>query len=148
MVKWSMGRQVGLLLAMMGSAPAAWAQQGAVRGTLQEAGNSQPVPFASVVLLRAGADSAFVAGGQATENGVFEVANVPPGTYRLRATAVGYQTGRRLVTLTAAAPTLALGVLKLRATSTQLKDVVVTAERPVVSGGLDKKVVDVTKDLT
>ncbi len=129
------------------AALAAQAQTGTVRGTLQESGG-QPVPFASVVLLRAGAtDSAFVAGTQAGEDGAFELARVPLGTYRLRASAVGYAAGRRTVSLTAAAPTLALGALRLRAASTQLKDVVVTAERPVVSGGLDKKVVDVTKDL-
>lgn len=121
-------------------------QTGAVRGTVQETGTGQAVPFASVVLLRP--DSTFVGGAQAGANGAFEVAAVPLGTYVLRATAVGYGTVRRPVSLTAAAPTLALGVLRLRVASTRLKDVVVTAERPVVTGGLDKKVVDVTKDLT
>jgi outer membrane receptor protein involved in Fe transport len=123
------------------------AQQGVVRGTLQEVGNNQPVSFASVVLLRR-ADSTFVVGAQAADNGVFELTNVPLGQYVLRATAVGYRTGRRIISLTAAAPTMALGSLHLRPAATQLTDVVVTAERPVVSGGLDKKVVDVSKDLT
>ncbi len=36
----------------------------------------------------------------------------------------------------------------MRAAATQLKDVVVTAERPVVSTNLDKRVIDVSKDLT
>ncbi|NML64428.1 TonB-dependent receptor [Hymenobacter sp. RP-2-7] len=130
------------------STATAWAQTGTVRGTLQETGG-QPVPFASVVLLRAGAsDSTQVTGAQASESGAFEVAGVPLGTYRLRVLAVGYGPLRRTISLTSAAPTLALGVLRLPATSTRLKDVVVTAERPLVSGGLDKKVVDVSKDLT
>ncbi len=147
-----LGLRVGLRLGLgvgilVSAASAARAQQGVVRGTLQEVGSGQPVSFASVVLLRR-ADSTFVAGAQASETGAFELASVPLGAYILRATAVGYRTGRRAVALTAAAPTLALGTLRLRAATTQLNDVVVTAERPVVSGGLDKKVVDVTKDLT
>ncbi|WP_191906392.1 TonB-dependent receptor plug domain-containing protein [Hymenobacter baengnokdamensis] len=118
-----------------------------MQGTLQEVGSGQPISFASVVLLRS-RDSTFVAGTQASETGAFVLARVPLGQYVLRATAVGYRTGRRVVALTAAAPTLALGTLRLRLAATQLTDVVVTAERPVVSDGLDKKVVDVTKDLT
>ena len=137
-----------LLLALLwiGSA-AAWAQQGAVRGTLQEVGSNQPISFASVVLLRS-PDSTFVAGAQADEAGIFDLTKLPLGCYILRATAVGYRTGRRVISLTASAPTLALGTLHLRTAATQLTDVEVTAERPVVSSGLDKRVVDVTKDLT
>ncbi|RZK55343.1 MAG: carboxypeptidase-like regulatory domain-containing protein, partial [Hymenobacter sp.] len=129
------------------AATTAQAQPGAARGTLLEAGNNQPVSFGSVLLLRS-PDSTFVAGTQADAAGVFEVPKLPLGRYILRATAVGYRTGRRVISLTASAPTLALGTLHLRPAATQLTDVVVTAERPVVSGGLDKRVVDVTKDLT
>ena len=136
-----------LVLGGLGSSATAWAQQGAVRGTLQEVSTNQPISFASVVLLRR-ADSTFVVGTQADEAGGFALAQVPLGQYILRATAVGYRTGRRVITLTTTAPSLALGTLHLRTAATQLTDVVVTAERPVVSGGLDKKVVDVTKDLT
>ena len=135
------------VLLSLSSLVVARAQTGTVQGTLQEAGTSQPISFASVVLLRR-ADSTFVAGTQAGESGAFELAKVPLGQYVLRATAVGYRTGRRVIDLTATTPTLALGTLRLRTAATQLTDVVVTAERPVVSDGLDKKVVDVTKDLT
>ncbi|WP_460504194.1 TonB-dependent receptor plug domain-containing protein, partial [Hymenobacter agri] len=60
----------------------------------------------------------------------------------------GYRPGRRVISLTAGTPSLALGTWKLRTSATQLNDVVVTAERAVVTGGLDKKVIDVSKDLT
>ena len=123
------------------------AQTGAVRGTLLETGTNNPVSFASVVLLRS-ADSTFVAGTQASELGAFELAQVPLGQYVLRATAVGYRPGRRVISLTAGTPSLTLGTWKLHPTATQLTDVVVTAERAVVTGGLDKKVIDVSKDLT
>lgn len=138
---------LALLLLFFGLPRAVRAQTGTVRGTLLEVGTGRPVSFASVVLLRA-TDSTEVTGAQASEFGEFVVDQVPLGRYVLRATAVGYRTGRRVVTFTAAAPTLALGTLRLRTAAAQLQDVVVTAERPVVTDNLDKKVVDVTKDLT
>ncbi|RYU79274.1 TonB-dependent receptor domain-containing protein [Hymenobacter persicinus] len=123
------------------------AQTGAVRGALLDAATGQPLPFTNVVLLRA-PDSSFVAGAQTAESGAFALEKLALGTYFLRATAVGYRTGRRTITLTTATPSLTLGTLRLRSTATQLRDVVVTAERPVVSDNLDKKVIDVSKDLT
>ena len=140
-------RRLGLVVLLLLGAFGTRAQSGVVRGTLLEAGSGQPISFASVVLLRS-TDSTFVIGGQASETGIFDLVNVPLGQYVLRATAVGYRTGRRAVALTAAAPVLALGTLRLRPAATQLQDVVVTAERPVVSDNLDKKVIDVSKDLT
>lgn len=140
-------RLLALLGAMWGTTGTAWAQGGTVRSTLQEVGTNKPVSFASVVLLRS-PDSTFVAGAQADDAGVFELSNLPLGPYILRATAVGYCTGRRAIILTARAPALVMGTLHLRPAATQLTDVVVTAERPVVSSGLDKKMVDVIKDLT
>ncbi len=142
-----MGR-AGLVAVLLGGLSlGARAQTGTVGGTLLETGTNQPIPFASVALLRP-ADSTFVVGSQASETGAFELAQLPLGRYILRATAVGYRAGRQVVSLTAAAPALALGTLHLRPAATKLTDVVVTAERPVVSGGLDKRVIDVSKDLT
>ncbi|UOQ74142.1 outer membrane beta-barrel family protein [Hymenobacter cellulosilyticus] len=137
-----------LLFVLLGMAGVARAQlAGTVRGTLLDAVSSQPVPFANVVLLRA-QDSSFVAGAQTTEAGAFVLEQVAPGNYTLRATVLGYRAGRKQVSVTAAAPTVQLGTLRLRPTATQLQDVVVQGERQVVVNNLDKKVINVSKDLT
>lgn len=126
---------------------AALGQPGSVRGTLLDAATQKPVPYADVVLRRAGADSALVAGAQTSETGAFALEHLPLGAYTLRALAIGYRPAQKAVALSAAVPALQLGPLRVRA-ATQLKDVVVTAERPVVSDNLDKRVIDVSKDLT
>ncbi|HEX8427086.1 TonB-dependent receptor domain-containing protein [Hymenobacter sp.] len=123
------------------------AQSGAVRGTLFDAATNQPLPFANVVLLRT-QDSSFVAGAQTTESGAFALEKLAVGTYTMQATVIGYRSGRRVVTLTAAAPVAQLGTLRLRSTATQLKEVKVEGERAPVTANLDKKVVNVAKDLT
>ena len=146
------GRRVGLrvvvaALLLAGPLGAAAQTTGSVGGRLLDAADNQPLPFAGVVLLRA-ADSSFVAGGQTLETGVFSIEKVPLGNYVLRASVVGYRVGQRAVALTAAVPALQLGPLRLRVAATKLGEVVVHAQRAIVTDNLDKKVIDVTKDLT
>ncbi|MBD2714971.1 TonB-dependent receptor [Microvirga sp. STR05] len=128
---------------------AAAAQQptGSVSGTLLDQTNGQPLPFANVVVLRA-QDSTFVSGAQTGENGTFELASLGLGTYLLKASAIGYQGFRRPIALTSANPTLRLGTLKVAPTATQLNGVTVTGERAAVEESLDKKVINVEKDLS
>ncbi|TGD80770.1 TonB-dependent receptor domain-containing protein [Hymenobacter wooponensis] len=136
-------------LAMLFPLAAAAQQQpaGTVQGTLLDQANSQPVPFANVVVLRA-QDSTFVAGAESAENGTFTLDKLGLGSYIVKFTAVGYQGLRRSIALTPAAPTLRMGALKLASTSTQLAGVTVQGERAAVQESLDKKVINVEKDLS
>ncbi|QNE38949.1 TonB-dependent receptor [Hymenobacter sp. NBH84] len=126
----------------------AWAQTaGTITGTLLDAANNQPLPFTTVVLLQARDSSQVATGTQTAENGTFTLEPVQPGSYLLRTSAVGYGTLRRAVTITAAAPTMRLGTLRLASTTTKLGEVTVTGERAAVVDNLDKKVINVDKDL-
>ena len=119
---------------------------GAVRGSLVEAGHGQPVPFATVLLLRA-TDSTFVAATQTTEMGTFSAALLPLGAYLLRVQDLNYRPLRRRFTLTAAAPTAELIGLKMDAAATKLSEVVVTGQQATVVEELGKRVINVEKDL-
>ena len=125
------------------------AQTGAVRGTLLDAGSREPLPFATVAIYRAGAtDSSLVTGGQTLENGSFTLDKLGLGSYTLRASALGHAPLRRALTLTSAAPNAALGPLLLAPAATDLAEVTVQGQRDPVVNGLDKKVINVAKDLT
>jgi len=137
----------GLLLLLAGPLGAHAQTTGRIDGTLLDAASQQPLPFAGVLLLRA-TDSTFVTGAQSLESGAFALEKVPLGRYILKATVVGYRTGRRAVALSSAAPELHLGPLRLRTAATKLAEVVVQGQRAIVTDNLDKKVIDVTKDLT
>ncbi|WP_084708512.1 TonB-dependent receptor domain-containing protein [Hymenobacter norwichensis] len=121
---------------------------GSISGTLLDSKTGQPLSFASVVLLHANADSSFVAGAQTAENGAFELTKVAAGQYLLRVTVLGYKPLRQAVTLSAAAGTVRLGALRLAPTATQLAGVTVQGERAAVEESLDKKVINVEKDLS
>ncbi|MCC3156649.1 TonB-dependent receptor [Hymenobacter sp. 15J16-1T3B] len=141
-------RQWWLGWLLLGLPLGAGAQQpaGTVSGSLLDAATGQPVPFANVLLLRA-ADSAVVTGAATGETGRFVIGPVAAGSYRLRATVLGYRPLRRLLSVSSTEP-LALGALRLTASTTQLGAVTVTGEKAVVQESLDKKVVNVAKDLT
>ncbi|OON70272.1 outer membrane beta-barrel family protein [Hymenobacter sp. CRA2] len=120
---------------------------GTVSGTLLDGGTRQPLPFANVVLLRA-QDSVLATGTATSEAGRFRLEKVAPGTYTLRATVLGYQPLRRPVTVGANGAEVELGQVVLRPTVTELKGVTVTGERAAVQDNLDKKVINVEKDLS
>jgi len=134
------------LVAAAARAQSTGTSAGSVRGTLRDAKTGEAVPFSDVVLLRA-ADSTLVTGVQATENGAFVAANLPLGSYLLRVQDLNYALHRQRFTLTAGAPTVQLGTLKLTATTTALGEVIVTGQQATVLESLDKKVINVEKDL-
>lgn len=122
---------------------------GQVRGVLREQGSGQPVGFANVVLFFQQDTSQIAGGAMTAENGTFLIENLPLGTYLVRVSLVGFAT-RRLppLTLTAANPEVHLGNISLAISASRLKEVQVQGERPTVAYGLDRKVINVAKDLT
>jgi ferric enterobactin receptor len=138
---------LALLCALFLVAAAARAQgAGSLRGSLRDAKTGEPVPFSDVVLLRA-ADSTLVTGVQASENGDFAATSLPLGSYLLRVQDLNYALCRRRFVLTASAPVAQLGVVKMTATTTALGEVIVTGQQATVLESLDKKVINVEKDL-
>lgn len=119
---------------------------GAVSGTLLSQATRQPVSFATVLLLRL-PDSTVVANTQTADNGSFALASLPLGRYALRAEALGCRPARRLATLSAAAPAARLGEWLAAPAAVQLGGVVVQGEKAALVDDLDKKIVNVGKDL-
>lgn len=77
-----------LLLLMVLLPASAWAQPALVRGFVTDASNGEPLQGASVVL-RGGDD--LLLGAATDGDGLYAIAQVPPGRYELRASFVGYR---------------------------------------------------------
>ena len=122
---------------------------GTVQGTLTDQDTRQPVGFANIVLFQA-TDSSRIAGGAMTdEQGKFRVVQVPAGNYIPKVSLVGYASRRLpLITITPDKPTVNLGTITFSAASTRLQAVEIQGERPMVQYGLDRKVINVARDLT
>jgi hypothetical protein len=91
---------------------------GSVRGQVTDAKTRQPVPGASVVLV--GTRSRATTG----ENGAYRLADVAVGTYMLTASRIGY--AKRSQSVTVGAGQEVVVDLALKATATELEQVVVT----------------------
>lgn len=135
-----------LLIGGLGPGPLSAQTLGAVSGTLLDQGTHQPLPYANVLLLRL-PDSTIVANTQTSENGKFRLASLALSRYVLRAEALGYRSARRLATLSTATPVLDLGEWQVAPAAVQLGSVVVQGEKAAMIADLDKKVINVGKDL-
>ncbi|MBD2713962.1 TonB-dependent receptor [Microvirga sp. STR05] len=91
------------LLLIWSTASEGWSQPGSIRGTVRAEGKA--VPFASIGV------KGTSTGTTADEHGAFSLPKLTPGSYRLVATAVGFQPMERSVTVSAGkATTVAIAV--------------------------------------
>lgn len=116
--------------------------QNNVSGVLVDSLNNEKLPFVNVGLMRA-IDSIFVSGTSSNENGQFKLEHVPDGKYIFFVSSIGYESIRKMIDVTA---DLDLGVIKMKAGSTRLEDVVVVEKRPLFSNEGEKTLYNVSED--
>ena len=78
-----------LLCIVLTSWSLALAQQGRLKGVIKDKDTGEPIPFANVVLENGGTQ---VGGASSDFDGNYDINPIPPGTYDLKATFVGYNT--------------------------------------------------------
>ena len=105
---------------------------GIVKGVVQSAKASKPLPGANVAVRRA-ADSTLVGGATTDSTGHFVVRDLPTGQYTVQASFVGYTSESQTVTLTATTPDRTLDPFQLAATAAQMEGTTISAERPFVT---------------
>ena len=125
----------------------AWAQNGKVRGRVVDARTGENIEYATVALLNP-KDSTLKGGTVTESNGTFSI-NAAYGRYLLRITFVGYepQYYKNPVTLSADHPTANLGKVAINPQATIMDAVEVTAERSMMEYQLDKRVINVDKNI-
>ena len=84
---------LSLAVVMLAALPA-WAQQGTIRGTVLDGGDDTPLPSANLNLVGT------LRGTITGSDGSFSM-NVPPGSYALQATFIGYESAKRSVEVAA-----------------------------------------------
>lgn len=126
---------------------AAVAQQGGVRGKVVDARSGENIEYANVALLRA-SDSTLVNGTVSESNGSFAL-TAPYGRYVLRVTFMGYDAyyHSNVVVLNDRHRDVNVGKVSLRMSGTLMEAVEVTAERSMVEYQLDKRVINVDKNI-
>ena len=124
-----------------------WAQQGSVKGRVQDARTGENIEYANIALLKA-SDSALVNGTVSEANGSFTV-TAPSGRYLLRVTFIGYETyfHSQPITFGDSRREVNVGKIQLKSHAKTMEAVEISAERSMVEYQLDKRVINVDKNL-
>ena len=121
--------------------------QGKITGRVFDTKSGEPIEYATVAVLNV-KDSSLVTGAVSQPNGSFEV-KAAYGKYLVRISFMGYATyyHPQVVTLSEKQSSANLGRVKISPSATIMQEVNVMAERTMVEYQLDKRVVNVDKNL-
>ncbi len=126
-----------------GSVPA-----GKISGYLIDAQTNQIIEYGNVVLFLT-KDSSMVNGTISDKEGKFNIDNVPFGMYYIKASFIGYATKYiDSIRINPKSLEVDLGKILIDEQSIELGNVLVTGQKEMIINNLDKKVINVEKDLT
>lgn len=116
-----------------------------VRGSVVDSVTGKALAFVTISLSSAAGKA--VKTVLSTEQGVFTMEKIPTGTYSLSILVLGYKPQRLPLTLTdSTALQKNMGAITMTVQSKQLKEVLVSANRPLVKQELDRLIYDVQAD--
>jgi iron complex outermembrane recepter protein len=110
-------------------------------GTINDA-NNKPLEFATAMLMRA-KDTALVKGAISDEAGRFELNSMSAGTYFLRVSSMGFKTFNGQEFEFDGKNDADLGKIALKSIDSELKEVTITAAKPLIEVKADKTIFNV-----
>ncbi|MEN8202550.1 MAG: outer membrane beta-barrel family protein [Bacteroidota bacterium] len=123
--------------------PAAY---GSITGNVIDALSKEPLPFVNVVVRNHG--DSILTGGITDENGKFVIKKVPEGSNKVEIQFIGYEKITKEIDVSRAKSKHNLSTINLSESSLELEEVVVRGELSTVTQKIDRKVINVGKDLT
>ena len=120
---------------------------GEIKGVIVDATTGKKVEFASVALHHIESKE-IVEGGLSDTDGSFRFTKIKKGNYKVQIDFIGYKTySSENITINKNNKTSDLGIIRLQPDVAIIDDVTVTAERTYIENKIDKKVVNIGKDL-
>lgn len=120
---------------------------GVINGKVIDEISNEPVAYAAVVI-KSEDGSQTITGGITTEDGSFEINKLPDGTFVFEVQYIGYKTYSQKLVIAKGKRTLDLGTVTLVEETKELEGVELVAERTTIEQRVDRKVINVGKDLT
>ncbi|WP_459211832.1 TonB-dependent receptor [Aquimarina rhabdastrellae] len=119
---------------------------GSVKGIVMDKNLQQAIPYATIVINDA--TEKIISGGITQEDGNFIINDIPNGNYALKVQFIGYKTFSQPIVISRKNKDLDLGTIFLEEEVATLDDVTIVAERTTVEQKIDRKVINIGKDLT
>jgi outer membrane receptor protein involved in Fe transport len=117
------------------------------KGVLRDSIKGIPLAYANLGLLKT-ADSTFVQGTTTDLDGSFSLPKVPAGKYLLKISYIGYAPGLIIISAEGTQSVINLGVIMAQQKTNELGGVEVSATKPIYQYAADKKVYNVSQDLS
>ncbi len=121
------------------------AQTGNIKGTVSDNTTKTPLPYVNVII-KSGDNIA--TGGITDDDGGFSIKKIPYGNYTVNIQYIGYKTKEVPVVVSSNTKAINLGNVGLAEDALSLDAVEITAERSTIEQKIDRKVINVGKDLT
>jgi len=116
-----------------------------ISGVVMDGNLKAPIPFVTVILKSH--DGTVLTGQITTQDGKFEIMEISPGDYVLEAKFVGFKDIQKQIVIDRESTKLDLGTLTMFDDVSVLQTVEVTAERSTIEQKVDRKVINIGKDL-
>jgi len=121
-------------------------KMGAVSGVIIDNNTKQPLPYVNIVIRDA--NHQILTGGITDDKGKFNIKKITKGKNTVEIQYIGYKPYIREVDFTSKNSSHKLGTVELEEDTEVLNEVVVRAELSTVTQKIDRKVINVGKDLT
>ena len=140
-----------VLLVLSGSSFAQLAKSvlpkpGSINGKVIDNTSKEPLRYVNVVVRDMA--KTIITGGITDENGLFAIKDLPKGKSMVEIQFIGYKTYNKEINITNDNKSINLGTIVITEESAELNEVVVRAETSSVVQKVDRKVINVGKDLT
>ena len=119
---------------------------GVITGKVIDNATKQVLPYVNIVVRDL--DKKIITGGITDDNGLFSIKDLPKGKSIVELQFIGYTTYSKEIEITNKAKEVNLGIIALNEDSASLDEIVVRAETSTVVQKVDRKVINVGKDLT
>lgn len=121
-------------------------RDGTVSGRVIDSGLNQPLPYVNVIIKDA--SNTIITGGITDDNGNFKIEKIPEGVIKVEITYIGYKTIIKEATIAKGSYNIELGDIQLEEDAQSLDEVTVVAEISTIQQKIDRKVINIGKDLT
>jgi outer membrane receptor protein involved in Fe transport len=120
-------------------------KNGEISGTILDAVLNQPLPYVNIIIKNS--EDTTVTGGITSEDGTFKINKIPEGKFKVIIQYIGYKSKIRNVSITTNSYKIDLGIIKLEESAEGLDEITIVAETSSVVQKIDRKVINVGKDL-
>ncbi len=121
-------------------------KDGRITGKVIDATLNQPLPYVNVIIKNT--KNEIITGGITLDDGTFKITDIPEGEFTVTVQYIGYKSVIKDFTITKGNYKIEIGNIALEEEAEGLDQVTVVAETSTVVQKIDRKVINVGKDLT